>query len=147
MVSKLQRSPSWLSSTSLIAFARDVHHLSRIDEQDARLRVEEAADQPGAGDAVDLWPPPCDPNAGTLRRQAVELGLGDERQTGFRPGFVAAFQHARVEAVGAQLRDRRLAHFVTGLAGGHDRPGAIKFGRPRLCLAGIAPERARQQLR
>src|ERR1019366_6349094 len=114
---------------------------------DARLRVEEAPDQPRAGDAVDLRPPPRDPQARPLKRDAIERGLGDERQTGFRPGFVAAFQYTRIETVGAQLRGRRLAHFVTGLAGGHDRPGAIEIGRPRLRLAGIAPERALQQLR
>ena len=45
-------------------FVRDGRDLGWIDEQDARLWVEETANQPGAGDAVDLRPPPGHPQAG-----------------------------------------------------------------------------------
>src|SRR4029434_4972444 len=34
------------------AFTRHVDHLIRIDEEDARVRIEKATDQPGAGDAI-----------------------------------------------------------------------------------------------
>ena len=53
----------------------DFDDLIGIDIENARLRIDEAADQPRAGDAVDLRPPPRDPEARPLRREAVERGL------------------------------------------------------------------------
>src|SRR5215831_10190956 len=127
------------------AFARHIDHLIGIDEQDPRLRIEEAADQPGAGNAVDLRPPPRDPDAWTLRRQTVELRFRNQRQPGLGPAFIAAFEHTCVDPVRAQLRCRSLAHFMAGLAGEND--WLAKFSRPLLYLCGIAPDRARQQMR
>src|SRR5215475_6686758 len=90
------------------AFTRDVDDLVRIDKKNARLRIEETKDQPGTSDAVDLWPPSRHPNAWPLWRKALKLGSGDHRQACFCPPFVSAVQHACVDSVGPQLRDRAL---------------------------------------
>ena len=45
----------------------DRDHLGRRHEQEHRVRIDEPADQPGAGDAVDLRPRPGDPDGAPLR--------------------------------------------------------------------------------
>ncbi len=90
MVSNEQRSPSCEISTPSMSNGmapvslRDRRHLGRIDKQDARVGIDEAADQPRAGDAVDLRPPPRHPQARPLRREAVERGFVDQRQAWLR---------------------------------------------------------------
>ena len=66
-------------------FARHRLHELRIDER-KRVGVEKAANQPGAGDAVDLRPPPGDPRLGCCgaRRSSVALS------TSGRPDLVQA---------------------------------------------------------
>jgi hypothetical protein len=128
------------------AFARDTDHLIRVDKQNSRLRIEETTDEPGASDAVDFRPPPCHPNARPFWRKALKFCSGDERQACFCPSFISAIEHTCVDAVGAQLRDRALTHFVTAFARDDDGPGRIEFGLPLPGLRGIAPDGAGQQL-
>src|SRR5262249_6202063 len=127
------------------AFTRSVDDLIRIDEQDARLRIEEAEDQPWAGDTIDLWPPPRHPKAWPIWGDALKFFLCDQRQPGFCPGFVTALQNERVDTIGAQLRGGGLAHFVPGLAGDDNRLAG--FGRPLFGFCGVAPDCAGQQVR
>src|SRR5215475_6499817 len=128
------------------AFTRNVDDLIRIDEKDARVRVKKAADQPGARDAVDLRAPPGDPNAWPAWRNSFELGFGDKRKASFRPALVAAFQDTRVDVISTQLRDRGLAHFVTGFAGYSNRALRIEIAFPLAGSSCVAPDRAWQQV-
>src|SRR4051812_1070771 len=101
---------------------RDVLYLTGIDIVDARLRIDEAPDQPGARDAVDLWTPPRHPQARRLRREALQRDFGDDWQASFTPGLAAALQHLRLRTALAQLRRDHLAEIVTIAAGEHDGP-------------------------
>ena len=65
------------------AFARDVHDLIGIHEQDARLGIEKTANQPRASDAIDFRPPSRHPYARPLWRDAIELSFCDEGQAAF----------------------------------------------------------------
>src|SRR5689334_15018973 len=94
-----------------------LEHLVGIDIEDARLRIDQAADQPGAGDAVDLRPPPRDPEAWPPGREALQRGFIDQRQPSLAPAAIAALEHARVAAFLAQMRGGDLAHLVAGAAG------------------------------
>ena len=124
---------------------RDVFHLGRIDIEDARLRVDEAADQPRAGDAVDLRPPPRHPQARRFRREAVERGLRDQRQARLAPGLPAAFQHLRLHAAPAQLRRDHLAEVMPVAAAstiGRSPPGSASIRR---MVSGLTPLRGGDQ--
>jgi hypothetical protein len=128
------------------AFTRHVDHLIRIDEEDARVRIEKATDQPGAGDAIDFRPPPRHPNTRPPRREPFKLDFRHEGQACFSPTLIAAFHHPRVDSVRAQLRDRALAHFVAGFAGDCNRTRRIEIADPLTDFRRIAPDGARQQL-
>src|SRR5262249_22956636 len=124
-------------------FTSDVDHLVGVNEQNSRLWVEKPTDKPRTGDAIDLWPTPSHPNTRPFWCQALKFCLGDQGEAGFGPGLVATFQHARVDAIGAQLRNSALAHFVPSLACNDNRPGRVEFAFPFLCLGSVAPDTAR----
>ena len=154
MVSKLQRSPSWLNLHTVDVERNRAASLARrpeppvgLDEQETRLRIEEAADQPRTGDPIDFRTTARDPKARPMRRDTVERRLCDERQPGRSPAFIAAFQHLRVHAVGAQLRRRPSGSVVACLAGDHDGAGAVELCGPLARPGGVAPSRARDQVR
>ena len=91
---------------------RDRLHLRRGDEQEDRRRIDKAADQPGAGDAVDFRaalasPTPCGLAASRLRHP----GCGTSGKLGPGPGLEAAFQHVRTAPLhdAARRRRRRLS--------------------------------------
>ena len=120
------------------AFTRHVDHLVRIDEKDARLRIEEAADQPGAGDAVDFRPPARHPTLGRRGANRSSSPFATKSRPAAQLLITAPFHHARVDSVRAQLRDRALAHFVTGFAGDCNRTRRIEIVHP---LVGFAASR------
>ena len=72
--------------------------LGRRHEQEDRLRIDEAADQPGAGDPVDLGPRAGHPDGPALRIARRQLGLGHHRQPGGSPGLHAALQGLGLDA-------------------------------------------------
>src|SRR3954447_16725441 len=109
---------------------RDVLYLTGIDIVDARLRIDEAPDQPRASYAVDLWAPPRHPQARPLRREALQRGFGDDGQAGFAPGRAAAFEHLRLRTALAQLCGDHLAQVMPVAAGEHDRPLGGQAGNP-----------------
>ena len=80
ITSKVQSSPRWLQNTSLDVERRraeavgDAAHLGRRHEQEDGARIDEAADQPGAGDAVDLRPRARHPDRAALRVARRQLG-------------------------------------------------------------------------
>ena len=65
------------------------------DEQEHRVRIDEAADQPGAGDAVDLRPRARHPDGAALRVARRQLVAGHQRQPGRGPAERAAFERSR----------------------------------------------------
>jgi hypothetical protein len=83
-----------------------VTYLGGRHVEELGARVHEAADEPGAGDAVDLRALARDPARGGT------LGLGVKRPTGGAPGFDAAFQVARAERPGDVLADLMAVHAV-----------------------------------
>ena len=66
----------------------------RGHEQKAGTGVDEAADQPGAGDAIDLWPVPGDPRG----VGGGQRGKGKHRQTCRFPSQCSAFKAFRLPA-------------------------------------------------
>ena len=69
----------------------DRQHLGRRDEQEYGVRIDEAADQPRAGDAVDLRPRAGDPDRAALRVARRQFRAGPAAVC-LLPGFEAAFQ-------------------------------------------------------
>ena len=72
----------------------DARDLGRVDIEEDGLRIDEAADQPGAGDAVDLGPGAGHPEAAALRIARRQLVFRDQRQARRLPGPKAAFPDA-----------------------------------------------------
>ena len=108
MVSKVQVSPRWLQNTPSmsngVALNRSAtaEHLGRRHEQEHGVRIDEAADQPRAGDAIDLRARPRHPNGAALRVARRQLVGAHERLTGRSPGLEAAFQRFGRDALMAQ---------------------------------------------
>ena len=72
----------------------DAIDFGRRNEQENGARVDETADQPGTGNAVDLRPRPRDPDRASLRIALWKLVGADRRKLRLSPGGVAAFQVA-----------------------------------------------------
>jgi len=71
---------------------RDRGHLRGRGEEEHGIRIDEAADEPGAGDPIDLWPGSghSDGAPGFIARRE-SFGL-DQESAGVPPGFEAAFE-------------------------------------------------------
>src|SRR6185312_821037 len=149
MVSKVQRSPSWLNSTFWIS--NGIAPLSRATS----TTWSGSTNRTCAWGSRKRWMSQGQATrssfgrrrvAQTLRRDAIELGLDDEGQAGFCPTFVAALKHAGIEPGGAQFRDRPLTHFVSGLAGDNDWLRLVDIFRPLRDVLCLAPDRTRQEM-
>ena len=98
ITSNVQASPRWLQctpSTSNGVAREALRHavdLRRRDEQEHRARIDEAADEPGAGDAVDLGPRARHPDGAALRVERRHLGGRHQRQAGLAPALEAVLQ-------------------------------------------------------
>src|SRR5437899_59002 len=68
----------------------------RGDEQKHGAWINEAADEPGAGDTVDLWSSTCDPDGLSRRITDRELFSLDQEPVGRSPGFEATFERFRL---------------------------------------------------
>ena len=134
MMSKVQSSPRWLQNTSSTSNGRraealgDRDHLGRRDEQEHGVRIDEAADQPGAGDAVDLRPRPGHPDGAASRIARGQLCGRHQRQPGGLPGFKAAFERLGRHAV-PQPGGDALAELLAPLAD-HDGGAAGELLAP-----------------
>ena len=82
-------------------------HFGGGHEQKARGGVDEAADCPRAGDAVDLGAVAGDPEVGRGQRRD-----GNHRQVGRRPTDRTALQHLGRDALQAQQRRRTLGQLA-----------------------------------
>ena len=93
----LQNTPSTSNGAASEALA-DAGHLGGRDEQEDGGGIDEAADQPGAGDPVHLGPGAGDPERAALGVARRQHGLADQRQAGGGPGVDAALQQLRLDA-------------------------------------------------
>src|SRR5688500_11094227 len=80
----------------------DPSHLGRRHIQEDGGRIDEAADQPGAGDAVDLGPGASYPDGAPRGVALWQLGRVDHRQAGGTPCREAALQYFRVRPFAAE---------------------------------------------
>ena len=82
--------------------------------------IDEAADQPGTGDAIDLRPRARHPDGAALLVARRQLVGAHQQLAGLFPGLEAAFQRLRVDAVVAQPGRRALAELLPLLADDDD---------------------------
>src|SRR3546814_1396443 len=97
---------------------------------DERLAVDEAPDEPGAGDAVDLGPLAGHPLAGSLARRARQRRLADRRPACRAVGFDAALKETGIETERAQQADRTEAHLVAVHAVDDGGPAGLESPAP-----------------
>ena len=122
---------------------RDRHHLGGCHEQENGLRVDEAPDQPGAGDAVHLGSRARNPHRAALGvRWRNMVGL-DEQTFGGGPGLESAFQRLGLDSGVAQPGDT-LTEFAALLASDNGVSDAGVFGGPGRDGAEIAANGARK---
>ena len=103
--------------------------LRRRDEQEHRARIDEATDEPGAGDAVDLRPRARDPDCASLLVERRHLGGRHCRQVGLAPALEAVFEPVRRNAGVAQPGGDALAELRSALAD-HNGGAAGEFRCP-----------------
>ncbi len=103
-----------------------------------RVAVDEAANEPGAGDAVDLGRDRADPDCAALSITRRQSGIVDQQGAGRRPRFMAAFQAFSTGTGMAQPGRGTLAQFQATLAGDDDEFAGIGR-RPIGSGAEIAP--------
>jgi len=101
-------------------------------------RVNEAAHQPGAGDAVDLGPLARDPARGPFSRHTEVGALAQGGQAAFDESFDAALKISGLPASAAQIGGGLLAHFLPVHATGDGAPGLAGGGKTRHVLWGAA---------
>ena len=70
----------------------DGYDLGRRDIEKHRIRIDKAADQPGTGDAVDLWPRARYPHGAALGVARRQFGRIQQRKFGLLPALEAAFE-------------------------------------------------------
>src|SRR3546814_13049472 len=92
---------------------------------DERLAVDEAPDEPGAGDAVDLGPLAGHPLAGSLARRARQRRLADRRPACRAVGLDAALKETGIENERGPPAARTVANLVAGPAAGAGGPGRV----------------------
>jgi hypothetical protein len=71
----------------------DMRDLGGRDEKEDGRRIDEAADEPRASDAVDLRPRTCDPNGASLLVRFRHMIRTHQQAFAFDPGFEAAATH------------------------------------------------------
>src|SRR5262249_22360720 len=124
-----------------LGYARD---LSWHNEKKRRVGVDEAADQPGTSDAIDLRTIARHPDRAAFivaRRQLVGANQG---LTSFLPGLEPAFQRLCVDALVSEPSGRALAQLFPALA--HDNHALAAVVRcPAADGTVIAPQRTRHQ--
>jgi hypothetical protein len=126
----------------------DAFHVRRVHEQEHGGRINEAADEPRAGDAVDLGARARDPDRPALPIAGRQGGDGHHRQPRLRPSERTAFERFGPDAEVPQPSRHALAQLQPFLADHDDGPGgAGELGRPLADVAEGAAHRAGNQAR
>jgi hypothetical protein len=107
----------------------DRDHFGGHHKQEEGRRIDEATDQPGAGDAVDFRAFARHPEGSTLGVAPGQLGCRDARQPALDPSRKATLQGLRGYAGIAQQRGHPCAEPKAVRTDHDDRPAA-KLGRP-----------------
>ena len=124
----------------------DRGHFGRRNEEENGGRIDEAPDQPGTGDAVDLRTLARHPDGAASRVARRKLHRRQERQVGPCPGEEAAFEALRADASVSQPGRDAVAELQTLLADDDRRPVA-EFRRPVRRLGRGPPDRGRDKTR
>src|SRR5262249_430691 len=69
-----------------------LHNIRWSNKQERGAWINEATDEPGAGDAVNLWANPGHPNSSSPRINRRQLGEGNHRKLLLLPGFESPFE-------------------------------------------------------
>ena len=152
MVSKVQVSPRWLQNTPSmsngVALKRSATAVTSDGwtNRNTAFGIDEAADQPGAGDAVDFGPRAGHPDRAALFVARRKLVGADQQLAGLLPGFETAFEGLRFDAAVAQPGGRALAELLALLADNDDGFAPVVL-RPFLVDAVVAAHGARHQAR
>ncbi len=96
---------------------RDGGNLGRSDEQKDGVRIDEAADQPGAGDPVNLGTSPRYPQGAALGITRWQLGFRHHRQAGLCPRQGSAVKGVGGDALMAKPSGHALADLELNRAG------------------------------
>src|SRR5262249_16903297 len=124
----------------------DIHNLGRRDEQEDGRRIDEAADQPWAGDAVDLRPVPRHPNGTATPVAFWNFVGGDGWPVGRLPGDMAAIENFGSDIAMTKPSGRAFAEFLSLLADDDDGP-AVEASCPILNVKVRAADGAWDQAR
>ena len=124
---------------------RRQHDLFGHDVEEFRGRVEEARNQPGARDAIDLGPHARHPPRGAPFTISDAEALGDSGQPRLLPPEIAAFQRRRIDAAQTQLGGCGLADFEAFDADRDDALAVRDLVCPILHPLMIPPPRAGDQ--
>ena len=134
ITSKVQSSPRWLQKIALDVEGRrtkpvrDIRDLGGRDEKEDGGRIDEAADEPRTGDAVDLRPRACDPDGAPLLVRFRHMIRTHQQAFAFDPGFEAAFEVFGARAGVAQPGGDALAQFLSALTDHDDGSAGVFVG-------------------
>ena len=72
---------------------RHLHDIRRSNKQERGAWINEATNEPGAGDAVDLGASAGHPNSSSPSINGRQLGEGNQRKLLLLPSFKSPFEH------------------------------------------------------
>src|SRR5262245_2834605 len=78
---------------------RHLHDVRRSNKQERGAWINEATNEPGARDAVDLWASAGHPNSSSPGVNRRKLGEGNQRKLCLLPRFKPSFEHLRWNAL------------------------------------------------
>ncbi len=122
-------------------------HIGWINKYDFGACVEEAPDQPRAGDAIDFRPSPGHPDARPAWCKTRERHPVNQWQPGLAPRCKAALKHARAKARLAQFGGDELAELLAGLASDDNWALPIERRTPAREFGWVLPRRGWQLAR
>ena len=126
IVSKVQVSPRWLQNTPSMSKGVALNRSATAVTSDGwtnrntAFGIDEAADQPGTGDAVDLRPRARHPDGAALLVARRELVGADQQLAGLFPGLEAALERLRLDAAVPEPGGRAFAELLAFLADNDD---------------------------
>ena len=148
MVSKLQRSPSWLNSTSLMSkgmaplsratFATSAGSTNRMRACGSRKRWISH----GQATRSIFGRRRVTQRLGRLGAKRSSSALATKGKPAFAQPSKPPSSMLAAKPSPRRYADGHLADLMPGLASDDDRPGAVELGRPVRRLAGVAPDGA-----
>jgi hypothetical protein len=103
------------------------HYIRRRHKQEHGAWIDEATNEPGAGDPVDFWTRSGHPYSSPLTINRRKLGYWNQWKRSLSPCMEPPFQHLRGNTLVAEPRRNALASAPTLLADHDDRVAAGDF--------------------